>query len=49
MNRSQTAVKNKPVPVFYIVVAVLAVMIISTAANMIFTSNPNESIAQYDR
>jgi hypothetical protein len=47
MNRSKTAVKSKPIPVFYLVVAVLTVMIIATAASTGFTANPNESTLQY--
>lgn len=47
-NRSQTAVKEKPVPVFYIVAAVLAVMIISTAANSLFTTSMDESVVQIE-
>lgn len=48
MNRPQTAVKDKPVPVFYIVAAVLAVMIISSAANTLFTTSIDQGAVQIE-
>ncbi len=48
MDRPRVAVKTKPIPVFYLVSALLAAMIVSSAAGMIFTFNSNENLVQYE-
>lgn len=49
MDRPRAAVKTKPVlPVFFLVSALLAAMIVSSAASMIFEFNSNENLVQFE-